>query len=331
MLISSVNYKLRRKAAWISLIASIVVLLLKAFAYYLTNSTAVLSDALESIVNILTASIALFVIKYVAQPADKEHPYGHGKAEYFSAAFEGGLIFFAALVILIESVKSLFTQNQVNRIEQGFLVILLATLFNLILGIYLRQVAKKENSETLRASSAHILSDVKTTGGVMVALGLVSWTGQTWWDPLIAIGVAIHLGWEGFQIVRRSVGGLIDEMDQASLSLLASHIKKHVPPEIMEIHHLRVIRSGSFHHIDASVVVPGYWDIDKAHQLAHELEEKVVREYPYDAEIAFHLEPCLQDFCKECRVEKCPVRVADFIKPYSFEVKDLISDKRKVN
>lgn len=327
---SSIDFKARKKAALISLLASFVVLGLKAFAYYKTHSTAVLSDTLESIINVITAIIALFVIHYVSQPADEEHPYGHGKAEYFSAAFEGGLIFFAAVMIVYEGVKALITVVEVHGSDEGLSIIGVATLFNLVLGFYLKKVGEKEKSETLIASGAHVLSDVKTTLGVAIALVIVKLFPQLqWFDPAMAIAVSLHLAWEGFGIVKSSIGALIDETDTESLTLLSTVIKKHRTPTIIDIHHLRAIRSGSFHHIDAHIVVPEFLNIAEAHDQVQIFEKKVVRDYPYDGEIAFHMDPCNQDFCGKCEASNCPVRKRPLNRPYSFSAEDMIKGPQK--
>lgn len=328
---SSINFAARKKAAWISLFASVVVLTLKGYAWTQTHSAAILSDALESIVNVVTALVALFVISYVSQPADEEHPYGHGKAEYFSAAFEGGLIFFAAIMIIFEGVRALVAGSAIHEIESGLFIVVIATVFNLALGFYLKRVGNKEKSETLLASGAHVLSDVKTTIGVVIALLVVKFFGWLWFDSLMAIAVALHLAYEGFTIVKKSIGGLIDETDQVSLGLLSTIFIKHRQPGIIDIHHLRAIRSGSFHHVDAHVVIPEFWDIAKAHEAMHEFENKVVSDYPYDGEIAFHIDPCNKQFCGKCDLQNCSIRAMAFEKIYSFEVKDMVRGPQKTN
>ncbi|HWU44970.1 MAG TPA: cation diffusion facilitator family transporter, partial [Bdellovibrio sp.] len=291
----------------------------------------VLSDALESIVNVVASLVALFVIRFAAQPADKDHPYGHGKAEYFSAAFEGGLIFFAALMIIGESIKAIVDHELPQKLEIGLAVIGLAAFFNLILGIYLKRVGTNHHSEALRASGAHVLSDVYTTVGIMVGLGLVLWTQLTWLDPLIAIGVGLQLAFSGFKIVRESWGGLLDEVDEKSLVDLSQAIEKNRKPGIIDIHHLRIIRAGSFHHVDAHLVVPEYWDVAKVHNETHEFETKVVSDYRFDGEIAFHLDPCKKSYCEICNVENCPIRQVPFKSLRAFTVKGLTEGPSPTN
>lgn len=319
--LESENY--RKKAALISVVASAAILILKVGAYKITGSAAVLSDALEGIVNVVASLVALFVIRFASQPADEEHPYGHGKAEYFSAAFEGGLIFFAALMIIAESAKALIYKEPVQKLEMGLLVIGFAAILNLLLGLYLKNAGRKHHSEALQASGAHVLSDVYTTLGIMVGLGLVIMTGITWLDPLIAIIVGAHLAYSGFKIVTSSWGGLLDETDKEVLASLAQSIDKCRKSGIIDIHHLRVIRSGSFHHVDAHIVVPEYWDILKAHNETHDFEAEVVGSYAVSGEIAFHIDPCKRSFCEVCDVENCPIRQMPFKALRDFTVKSL--------
>ena len=328
---SSIDYSLRKKAAWLSFGVSLVVLTLKAIAYSQTKSAAILSDALESIVNVVTAIVGIWVIAYVQEPADEEHPYGHGKVEYFSAAFEGGLIFFAAIIICLEAAKAIVQGDSLNSIESGFFYIGGATIINLACGLFIKKVGDSQKSEALTASGVHILSDVKTTVGIMAGLGLVSVTGWKWLDPLMAVGVSIHLAFEGFGIVKKSISGLIDETDVGSIEVLSHSLKKFRQPGIIDIHNLRVIRSGSFHHIDAHLVVPEYWDVSKSHAMTHEFENQVVSDYPFDGEFAFHLDPCHQSYCGKCDVQNCPIRQIPFKQLYSFEAKDLIKGPVKTN
>ncbi|MNS85416.1 Ferrous-iron efflux pump FieF [compost metagenome] len=296
---------------------------LKIGAYKITGSAAVLSDALESIVNVIAALVALFVVRFASQPADHEHPYGHGKAEYFSSAFEGGMIFFAAIMIIGESVKALIYHEGTQKLEIGLAVVAVAALLNLALGLYLKKVGKSHHSDALVASGSHVLSDVLTTAGVMVGLGLVLLTDLQWLDPVVAIIVGLNLAWAGIKIVRPSLGGLMDEQDETILQELTNALEANRDPGIIDIHQMRMIRSGRFHHVDAHLVVPEYWDIAYVHEVTDAFEKAVVKDYEFDGEIAFHLDPCKKSFCATCEVKDCPIRVEPFKGPRPFTVKSL--------
>lgn len=302
------------KAARISFALSILILVMKFIAYELTKSTAVFSDAVESIVNVIAAFVALFVLKQVASPADKEHPYGHGKLEYFSSAFEGGLIAFAALAIARESIKAFLEQRSVREIDIGLLILIAAAVLNLLLGLYLKSVGTKNHSEALKASGAHVLSDVWTTVAVIVGLGLVTLTQLQWIDPLVGILMAMQLGYSGIRIVRNSLQGLMDQQDPEILNQLVQVFNQHKAAWVIDIHNLKMIRSGRFHHIDAHLVVPEYLHVSQVHDDCHDFEAKVVQSYPFDGEIAFHLDPCAQKYCRKCEMSECLIRLHPFEK-----------------
>lgn len=319
---TGINQRIR--IAQLNIVVSLAVLGLKFMGYYVSASTAIFSDAVETLINVLTAVTALLVIRLIVRPADENHPYGHGKLEFFSSAFEGGLVFFAAVAILIESIQAFKANQAIVEIQSGMLFIFIASAINLVMSLALRKVGEKEKSETLIASSLHLMSDVYTTAGVLAGLLLVKLTSLMWIDSIVSALVALHLVVQSYRIVRRSVSGLTDEMDQTSLKELSAAIQKNIKPGIINIHNLRAIRSGPFHHIDAHLIIPEFWDVATAHKLTHDFEKNVVHLYPYEGEFAFHLDPCNRKYCVGCDVKECPVRQAAFIKKYSFESQAMI-------
>jgi cation diffusion facilitator family transporter len=316
------------RAAKLSLTVSIFVFFLKIGAYFLTHSTAVLSDGLESVVNVVAGIMALIVMYYVSQPADEEHPYGHGKMEYFSAAFEGGLIFFAALAILGEAGMALFRGEAPRELALGMVFIFAATLINAALGLYLKKTGKRVLSETLIASGEHILSDVWSTLGVITGLILVKLTGWNWVDPIVALLIGVQLAYAGLKIVRRSISALIDGIDLQSLQTLCEAFNKNRGPGFIDVHLLKTIRSGKFHHIDAHLVVPEYWNVSQAHEWSEEFESKIVSTYPFEGEMALHLDPCKKRFCSICEINDCPIRLSPFKSRREFDVKSMTGNVR---
>ena len=302
----------RVRAGLISLVVSVVLLAAKYEAYRLTGSTAILSDALESIVNVVAAIFALGGILFAGRPADRNHPYGHGKIEFFSAAFEGGLIAFAAVVILYEVVLSLVVRLQVRELDTGLLIISGAGLANLALGLFLVRTGRKHQSLTLVADGQHVLSDFWTTVGIVVGLLLVRVTGIWWLDPLVAAVVAVNLMWTGFRLVRHAAGGLLDEEDTLLLNRLLGVLGGYVGQGIIRVHHLRAIRAGRFHHVDAHLVVPEFWSVDRAHEAAEDLADRVIRALGVDGELIFHTDPCHRAYCPMCDLADCPVRREPF-------------------
>jgi len=302
----------RLRAVLISFAVSVVLLVAKYEAYLLTGSTAVLSDALESIVNVVAAVFALGCLIFAGRPADRNHPYGHGKIEFFSAAFEGGLIAFAAVVIFYEVVRSLIQGVEVRHLESGLAIVLAAGLVNLVLGLFLVRAGRKHASLTLIADGQHVLSDFYTSVGIVVGLLLVRLTGIAWLDPLVAAVVALNLMWTGARLVRHAAGGLLDEEDPALLNRILDVLRGHVAQGVIRIHHLRAIRAGRFHHVDAHLVVPEFWSVDRAHELAEDLAQQVIKELGVEGELAFHTDPCHRVYCAMCDLADCAVRREPF-------------------
>src|SRR5919109_5001522 len=207
------DIQVRLRAGMLSLAVGIGLLCVKFFAYQLTGSTAVLSDALESIVNVVAALFALGSLLFAGRPADRNHPYGHGKIEYFAAAFEGGLIAFAALMIIYEAGRGFFEPPELRQLDIGLAITFGAGIVNAALGWFLIKTGKATQSLTLVADGKHVLSDFWTSLGVIIGLLLVRLTGLVWFDPLVAAIVGLNLGWTGIALVRHAAGGLLDEED----------------------------------------------------------------------------------------------------------------------
>lgn len=315
--------RLARRAALLSLVVSVVLLVCKFWAYRVTQSQAVFSDAMETIVNVAAAVLALIVLGIAHKPADREHPYGHGKVEFFSAAFEGGLITFASIIISFEAVQTLVRGATINQTGIGLVVTFGAGIVNAILGWYLLASGRRHQSAALEASGHHVLSDFVTSAGVIVGLLLVKLTGYVWFDPLIALVVGIYLGYTGIRLVRSSVGGLIDEEDREIIEHLRKLVSEERPKGIIHLHHLRVMRSGRFHHIDAHAVVPEFWNVAEAHDRTVEFEEQLMRNYSYPGELHLHIDPCQQAYCQVCDFEPCPIRLQPFERKRTLSLEEL--------
>ena len=304
--------RVRTRAGLLSLVVSLVLLAAKYQAYRMTGSTAILSDALESIVNVVAAVFALGGIAFAAQPADRNHPYGHGKIEFFSAAFEGGLIAFAAVLIIYEVIQAFLHGVEVRALDAGLAIVFGAGLANLALGLYLLRVGRVYQSLTLVADGKHVLSDFWTSVGIVVGLLLVRVTGIWWLDPATAALVALNLMWTGFRLVRHAAGGLLDEEDPGLLSRLLAALDARLGQGVIRVHHLRAIRAGRFHHVEAHLVVPEFWSVDQAHELSEDLAERVIAELGVEGELVFHTDPCHRIYCAMCDLDDCGVRREPF-------------------
>jgi len=305
--------RIRLRAGLISLTVALLMLAAKYQAYRMTGSTAVLSDALESIVNVAAAVFALGGLVFAGRPADRNHPYGHGKIEFVSAAFEGGLIAFASVVIVYEAVLILLAGAAVRQISAGVVIVLVTGLVNLVLGWYLVRTGRRYNSLTLVADGKHVIADFWTSAGVVVGLLLVQLTGLAWLDPLVALLVALSLMWTGFRLVRHAAGGLLDEEDPALLSRVLAALQRYVGHGVIRVHHLRAIRSGRFHHVEAHLVVPEFWSVDKAHGVSEDVAARVIHDLGVEGEMVFHTDPCHRIYCATCDLEDCPIRREPFL------------------
>ena len=300
--------RIRLRAGLVSLIVASVLLAAKYQAYRMTGSAAVLSDALESIVNVVAAVFALGGLVFAGRPADRNHPYGHGKIEFFSAAFEGGLIAFASVLVVYGALRSLIQGPEVRQIGLGIVIVLGSALVNLALGGYLVRTGRRHRSLTLVADGQHVLADVWTSGGIVVGLGLVRFTGLAWLDPVVALLVALWLMWTGFKLVRHAAGGLLDEEDPALLNSVLAALQRHLGNGVIRVHHLRAIRSGRFQHVEAHLVVPEFWSVERAHDLSEEVAARTMRELGAEGEMVFHTDPCHRIYCAVCDLTDCPIR-----------------------
>jgi cation diffusion facilitator family transporter len=276
--------------AWLSIAAAIITIALKAIAYLLTGSVGLLSDALESIVNLVGAIMALAMLTIAARPPDGDHAYGHGKAEYFSSGVEGTLILLAAASIVVAAIPRLITPKPLEQVGIGLGVSIAASLVNLFVAQVLLRASKLHDSITLQANARHLMTDVWTSAGVLAGVGAVALTGWERIDPIVACLVAANIVWAGIGIVRKSVLGLMDTAllieDQNKLQkALDPYVQSHV-----QFHALRTRQSGSRQFVSVHVLVPGLWTVQHGHQLLESIETDIRRALP-SVTVTTHLEP----------------------------------------
>lgn len=278
--------------AWLSIAAAIVTIALKSGAYLLTGSVGLLSDALESTVNLVAAVLALIALHVSARPADENHHYGHGKAEYFSAGAEGLMILVAAAAIIASAVQRLLDPRPLEELGVGLVITLLATAVNGVVGVLILRAGRRHRSITLVADGKHLLTDVWTSVGVVVGVGLVALTGWLPLDSLVAIAVGINIIWTGVRLMRHSVRGLMDHAmdasDEARLTdLLREFLSRH--PDL-SFHAIQTRESGRERFVSMHVLMPGDWTIVRGHDLLEELEQSIREAFP-GAHVHTHLEP----------------------------------------
>jgi cation diffusion facilitator family transporter len=281
----------RLKAAWISLLMGVVMLVVKMGAYLLTGSHAILSDAMESVVHILATGFVVYCIIYSNQPADEDHPYGHGKIEGFSVGFEGGLIFLAGLCIIWEAGVGLYKGHQTSDLEMGMVLIGSTAVLNVVLGLYLIKMGKKHNSAILKADGKHIMSDAVTSIGVIVGVFLVIITQLTWLDSAIAFAVALHLLYTGFTLMREAAENLMDRVDTNTLESIVATLNRLKEPDWKDVHLLRVHKNGNLHHIDFHMVIPSSWSVARAHDVMDHIEANILKDLGTGGSVLIHLDP----------------------------------------
>ena len=275
--------------AWLSIGAALLTIGLKTVAYLITGSVGLLSDAVESLVNLVGGIMALAMLKVAARPADEDHAYGHGKAEYFSSGLEGGLILVAAVSIAVAAVMRLITPQRLQEVGVGLAVSVVASLVNLVVASVILRAGRKNNSITLEANARHLFTDVWTSVGVLIGVALVSWTGWLWLDPVMALLVAANIIWTGVGIVRRSIGGLMDASISAEDVAAVQTVFKSYESVGVKFHALRTRQSGAQKFISVHVLAPGDWTVQRGHELLERIEAEI-RNTVSDSVVFTHLE-----------------------------------------
>jgi cation diffusion facilitator family transporter len=283
-------------------------MLAKFSAYFITASTFVLTDAAESIVNVVASSFAFFSIYIASRPRDENHPYGHGKIEFFSVFLEGALISVAGVGILSRSIYGLFHPQPIHDLLIGAVIIGVTGAINGALGYYMIYQGKALRSITLEADGKHLLTDTVTSGGLVAGLLLIHFTGLHWLDSALSIAVGIYICYSGYTLIRRSVAGLMDETDFAVVKEVIKVLDAERKPEWIDIHNLRAQKYGHELHIDCHLTLPNYFDLNRVH-LEVSLVDKMINEKAgVPTELFIHTDPCVPECCHYCSMPNCPIR-----------------------
>lgn len=272
---------------WITAL-SVILFVAKIIAYYYTNSLAILSDALESIVNILAGLIGLYSLYVAAKPKDLEHPYGHGKAEFISAALEGGLIVASGLLILYEAIINFIQNKPLQQLNMGLWLITATGIINWVAGFICEQIGKKNNSLALQSSGKHLKIDTYSTLTIVATLIIILLTGFLLLDKLVACGLAIFIIYNGYTIIRKSLAGIMDEADMELLEKMVTLFNEKRRPNWIDIHNLRIIKYGNVLHIDCHLTVPWYLNVLEAHDEVDALQQLIKSEFGDAVEFFVH-------------------------------------------
>lgn len=323
--------RIRITAGVVSLLVGAVLMAVKFYVYRLTGSSAVLSDALESIINVVASSFAIVSIILSAMPPDENHPYGHGKIEFFSAGFEGALIVLAALGIFRVGVGHLLAPQPLPQLDTGLLLMVAASAVNGLLGFGLVRFGRKTRSLILEADGRHVITDVYTSAGVVVGLVLVRWTEWYWVDGLVACLVGGHILFTGAQLIRTSYKGLMDAADPEVLKTITDVILKNRKPSWIDIHKLRAWNAGPRVHVDLHLILPRDMPLEEAHREADALERAILDQVPGADSVLVHMDPCKQNDCPICGRAGCDHREGLFRGRSSWDTTTLTAPTSKVS
>jgi cation diffusion facilitator family transporter len=309
-------------------IVGILLFVIKVVAYYMTNSVAILTDALESIINVISALVGLYALYLASIPRDKNHPYGHGKVEFISATIEGVLISVAGFIIIIEAIEKLESPNKVSQLDHGIILVAITALVNFILGYYAIKKGKQNNSIALISSGKHLQSDTYSTIGIIIGLAILYFTKWEIVDSLVAFAFAIILIFTGYRIVRQAISGIMDEADTKLLNNVIGYISENRRVNWIDIHNLRIIKYGSTLHFDCHVTVPWYFTVNEAHVEINALELLIKEKYGESIEIFVHTDGCMPFSCKICQKMDCTKRLEPFQKKINWELDNLASNEK---
>ena len=313
---------------WITLVLAVVIVLVKVGAFWLTSSNAILTDALEGLVNVLAGGIGLYAIYLARLPRDENHPYGHGKVEFISSGIEGGLILLAGVVMVLRALVGFVEPTQITQVDVGAVIIAFTGLVNFIWGYFLVKRGKQIRSLVIESSGEHLKSDAYTTVGLLFGLILLWVFPLSWIDNVLAIGFGLFIVRNGYRIIRKSLAGIMDEADQQLIEELITHLDQNRSDNWMDIHNLRVVKYGTQLHIDAHLTVPWYFEVKAMHDEVEKLNEVVNEKCGSKVEMFVHVDPCIADSCAICTLSDCQHRQQPFQKTLSWKWENITRNQK---
>lgn len=324
--INNENYRFQK----IITAAGIMLLVIKFVAWYMTGSVAILTDAMESIVNVISGFVGLYSLYLSALPRDKNHPYGHGKVEFISAFIEGGLITVAGIIIIYEAIGNLRNHTEITQIDYGIYLVAFTALINYLLGYFAIKKGRKKHSLALIASGKHLQTDTYSTLGIILGLIIIQFTRIYWLDAVIALIFSGIIIYTGYKIIRTAISGIMDETDDKLLNEVVDLLNKERSINWIDLHNLRIIKYGSTLHFDCHMTVPWYFNIKEGHNEVDKLED-IVKEYFGDrVEFFVHLDACKDYSCRICAKTDCPVRQHSFIKKIDWTPENICKNERHI-
>ncbi len=303
-------------------------LIAKFAAFFYTHSNTIFTDALESIVNVLTGCFALYSLHLSSKPKDFDHPYGHGKVEFISAGLEGILIVLAGAGIIVKSSIAFFNPSELEHLDIGIVIIIVSGFVNFGMGMWLVRVGKSNNSMTLKADGQHLKSDAYTSFGIIVGLVLIILTKQNLLDNIVAIIFGLLIIYMGVKLARKSIAGIMDEADEAIIQSIVDNIIAQRKPEWIDVHNLRVIQFGNKLHVDCHVTLPWYFTLEAAHNEIEKIAAIINQQHGQRVEFFIHGDSCVPQSCPICMIEDCKVRQRPFKRKIEWNAEILRHNKK---
>lgn len=324
MLKSKENFEIQKKLTLII----IVLFLIKLLAWFYTNSVAILTDALEYTINVISGLIGLYSLYLSAKPKDKNHPYGHGKVEFLSATIEGTLMIVSSFVIIYEAINNLKHPHELKQLDYGIFLIALTGVINYAVGHFSIKNGKKNNSLALIATGKHMQSDTYATLGIVIGLVLIYFTHYTWIDSLVAFIFAFIIIVSGYKILRSSIAGIMDEADDELLEKMVAFCETSRRENWVDLHNLRFIKYGGTLHLDCHLTIPWFFNINEGHKEVDELEKIVKDNFGDSVELFVHTDGCLDFSCKICSKTECPMRKHSFEKKINWTIENVSTNNK---
>jgi cation diffusion facilitator family transporter len=316
-----------RVQQWVVAVA-LLLFSLKLIAYFLTESVAILTDALESIVNVIAGFIGLYSLTVAAKPRDVDHPYGHGKAEFLSAAVEGALVLMAGLIIIYEAVYNLIFPHAIQKLDKGIYLVGITALINFVVGAVCLSRGRRNQSMALVASGRHLQSDTYSTAGIIMGLLIILWTKLKWMDSAVSLLFAGIIIFTGYRILRSSIAGIMDEADMQLLNKMIAYLNRNRRPNWIDLHNLRVIKYGRLLHIDCHLTVPWYLTVLEAHAEIDALTSLIRNEFGEDLEFFVHSDACMEFSCPICIKEDCRVRQHPLVERVVWRLDNVVPNRK---
>ena len=312
----------------IMLFFSVIITIIKFTAFIITHSNAILTDALENIINVVAGAFALFSVYYASLPKDENHPYGHGKVEFFSVGVEGGLIILAGGGIIIKAVMGFFHRVEIEQIDLGLYITIFGGLANFLMGQYLIKQGKKRSSVLMVADGKHLLTDTISSIGLIIGLGVIYLTKIFWLDNVVAILLGLYILFAGYKLLKESVNNLLDEADYEKLKDLVLILNENRNDKWIDMHNLRVLKYGSHLHIDAHITLPWYEKLEDSHKEVMAVERLIQDKLEGEVELFIHADPCLASSCPICLIKDCKERKSALVTRLDWTMKNLLPDKK---